>query len=387
MGVTADLTLNGALVRPRIGGNLIIRDGSITPAPALFARNRSEEGDEAVQTSSRPVDANTLLEEKWSFDEPLVLMGAEVEADASRRIKAAMPQLSALGFDNLRVTLGPKLAVTMGPLAAFTAKGRLTFNGALDPSLQLQGVVQMLTGRVFFFTTNFQLDRQAANVAVFTPSMGLIPYVDVALTSRVSDSVSLGTGNNAVSSNIFESNGTGSSFGTGDQLRLIKVMVEATGPADRLADSMTLRSSPPMPRAQILSLIGGNSLAGLSNSGGGTALAAVLGQTLLSPVIGTITDTFSQRLQFALYPTYLTPQIQDDAERVSGRVPPQLALVTELGVDLTDRFNFSVLAAPNRNDLPPQGTLSYQINSKLSLEGSVDNQGTWQSQFQVFFRF
>ena len=107
--------------------------------------------------------------------------------------------------------------------------------------------------------------------------MGLIPYVDVALTSRVSDSVSLGTGNNAVSSNIFESNGTGSSFGTGDQLRLIKVMVEATGPADRLADSMTLRSSPPMPRAQILSLIGGNSLAGLSNSGGGTALAAVLG--------------------------------------------------------------------------------------------------------------
>ena len=387
VGVTADLTLNGALVRPRIGGNLIIRDGSITPAPALFARNRSEEGDEAVQTSSRPVDANTLLEEKWSFDEPLVLMGAEVEADASRRIKAAMPQLSALGFDNLRVTLGPKLAVTMGPLAAFTAKGRLTFNGALDPSLQLQGVVQMLTGRVFFFTTNFQLDRQAANVAVFTPSMGLIPYVDVALTSRVSDSVSLGTGNNAVSSNIFESNGTGSSFGTGDQLRLIKVMVEATGPADRLADSMTLRSSPPMPRAQILSLIGGNSLAGLSNSGGGTALAAVLGQTLLSPVIGTITDTFSQRLQFALYPTYLTPQIQDDAERVSGRVPPQLALVTELGVDLTDRFNFSVLAAPNRNDLPPQGTLSYQINSKLSLEGSVDNQGTWQSQFQVFFRF
>ena len=72
---------------------------------------------------------------------------------------------------------------------------------------------------------------------------------------------------------------------------------------------------------------------------------------------------------------------------MSGRVPPQLALVTELGVDLTDRFNFSVLAAPNRNDLPPQGTLSYQINSKLTLEGSVDNQGTWQSQFQVFFRF
>jgi translocation and assembly module TamB len=217
--------------------------------------------------------------------------------------------------------------------------------------------------------------------------MGLIPYVDVAMISRVSDSVTVGTGGNAVSSNIFESNGTGSSFGTGGQLRLVKVMVDATGPANRLADSLKLRSSPPMPRAQLFGLIGGNSLAGLSKSGGGTALAAVLGQSLLSPVIGTITDAFSQRLQVALYPTYLTPQINNDAERVSGRVPPQLALVTEFGVDLTDRFNFSVLAAPNRNDLPPQGTLSYQINPNLSLEGSVDNQGTWQSQFQVFFRF
>jgi translocation and assembly module TamB len=310
-----------------------------------------------------------------------------VEADASYRIKAAMPKLPGLRFDNLRVSFGPKLAVTIAPVASFTTKGRLTLNGALDPSLQVQGVVQMLTGRVSFFTTSFQLDRKASNVAVFTPSMGLIPYVDVALTSRVSDSVAVGTGNNAVSDNIFESNGTGSSFGTGGQLRLVKVMVNATGPADRLADSLTLRSSPPMPRAQLLGLIGGNSLAGLSNSGGGTALAAVLGQSLLSPVIGTITDAFSQRLQFALYPTYMTPQIADDEERVSGRVPPQLALVTEFGVDLTDRFNFSVLAAPNRDDLPPQGTLSYQINPNLSVEGSVDNQGTWQSQFQVFFRF
>ena len=387
VGITADLTVTGALVRPRLGGTLTVGDGAITPAPALFARKGSAAGGAAVSPSAQPVAVNTLLEEKWTFEQPLVLMGTEVEADASRRIKAAMPKLPGLRFDNLRVTFGPKLAVTVAPVASFTTKGRLTLNGALDPSLQVQGVVQMLTGRVSFFTTSFQLDRKASNVAVFTPSMGLIPYVDVALTSRVSDSVAVGTGNNAVSDNIFESNGTGSSFGTGGQLRLVKVMVNATGPADRLADSLTLRSSPPMPRAQLLGLIGGNSLAGLSNSGGGTALAAVLGQSLLSPVIGTITDAFSQRLQFALYPTYMTPQIKDDSERVSGRVPPQLALVTEFGVDLTDRFNFSVLAAPNRDDLPAQGTLSYQINPNLSMEGSVDNQGTWQSQFQVFFRF
>jgi translocation and assembly module TamB len=47
----------------------------------------------------------------------------------------------------------------------------------------------------------------------------------------------------------------------------------------------------------------------------------------------------------------------------------------------------SVLAAPNRNDIPPQGSLSYQIDQNLSISGAVDSQGTWQSQLQLFFRF
>ena len=38
----------------------------------------------------------------------------------------------------------------------------------------------------------------------------------------------------------------------------------------------------------------------------------MLGQSLLTPVIGTLTDAFSQRLQFALYPTYVSPEIQDE---------------------------------------------------------------------------
>jgi translocation and assembly module TamB len=61
--------------------------------------------------------------------------------------------------------------------------------------------------------------------------------------------------------------------------------------------------------------------------------------------------------------------------------------VTDVGVSLTDRFDFSVLAAPDRNDIPAQGTVSYQINPNMSLSGSVDSQGTWQSQLQLFMRF
>ena len=83
----------------------------------------------------------------------------------------------------------------------------------------------------------------------------------------------------------------------------------------------------------------------------------------------------------------MTPNVQDDGERVSGRVPPQMAIVTDFGVNIADRFDLSILAAPNRNDIPPQGSLSYQIDQNLSVTGAVDSQGTWQSQLQLFFRF
>lgn len=390
--VGADLTITGALVKPDVGGSLEVSEGAIRPTRSMLVRPKSRADSNLLPKTpdkggdAQIVSADALLEQKWNFEEPLVLLGPNIEANSSRSLKASLPNLPFLGFNDLRLRLGPKLKVEVQPLANFTTAGLLTLNGALDPSLQLRGVVQLLTGRVSMFTTTFNLDRRAPNVAVFTPSLGLIPYVDVAMTSRVSDSVNLGTGSNSVSSSVFDTNGLGT-LGGGGQLRLIKVMLTAAGPADRLADAIKLRSSPPLPQAELLGLIGGNSLAGLSGAGAGAALAAVLGQSLLSPVLGTLTDAFNQRLQFALYPTYVTPTVQSNQERTSGQVPPQLALVTDVGVALTDRFDFSVLAAPNRNDIPSQGTLTYQINSRTSVSASVDTQGTWQSQLQVFLRF
>ena len=141
-----------------------------------------------------------------------------------------------------------------------------------------------------------------------------------------------------------------------------------------------------MSRQQLLGLIGGNSLSGLAGSGG-AALATVVGQSLLSPVLGTLTDAMGQRLQVAIFPTYVTPDVKSDKERTSGRVPPTFTLVTEFGVDLTDRFDLSVLAAPNTTDVPPQATVSYRLTSNTTVSGAVDANGTWQSQLQVFLRF
>jgi len=385
VAVGADLMLTGAVVNPQIGGILEVSHGAIRPNRSLLSRVRNPQSRNSGSTKAVSIDE--LIEDQWDFKEPLVLRGADVEAATSRSIKASLPKLPFIGFRDLRLTLGPKLKVEVQPLATFTTQGLLSVNGALDQSLELQGVVQLLSGRVSMFTTTFSLDRSAANVAVFTPALGLIPYVDIAMVTRVSDNVTINNDdNNAFSTSVFDSNGLGN-LGAGGQLRLIKVMLATSGPADRLAQNIQLRSSPSLPQPQLMALIGGNSLAGLSGAGAGTALAAVLGQSLLSPVLGTLTDAFNQRLQFALYPTYVSPVVQNEEERVSGQVPPQLALVTDVGLSITDRFDFSVLAAPNRNDIAPQGTVTYQLNPNMSLSGSVDSQGTWQSQLQLFMRF
>jgi translocation and assembly module TamB len=113
----------------------------------------------------------------------------------------------------------------------------------------------------------------------------------------------------------------------------------------------------------------------------------VLGQTLLSPLLGSLSDAMGQRVSLALYPTYVTPQLSTQREIRSRRVPPQLVLGAEVGLDLTDRFNVSVLAAPNRSDVPPQVTLNYRASEWLNLEGSFDTQGAWQGQLRLFFRF
>ena len=104
--------------------------------------------------------------------------------------------------------------------------------------------------------------------------------------------------------------------------------------------------------------------------------------------LGTLTDYLGQRLQIAIFPTYVNPEVKSE-ERTSGRVSPTLTWVTEFGVALTDRFNLSVLMAPNTTDVdvPPQGTVSYRLTPNTTMSASMDADGTWQSQLQVFFRF
>ena len=370
------LTVTGSLREPGFGGSLQLSRGRINAQPGELARPDGAGG-------AMPVTMSRLLEQNWSFDRPLRLFGSEVESDAGEALRAAIPSLPFISLRRLSLRFGPDLRIVVPGLANFSTGGSLVISGRLDPSLQLSGVVRLLSGRLNLFTTSFSLDPDSPNVAVFTPSLGLIPFVDVALRTRVSDSVNLGR----LQSGSLTSWDLQASSTPLDQLRLVRVTLQASGPADRLVDQIRLRSSPPLPEDRLLALIGGNSLAGLSSGNAGTALATVVGQTLLSPLVGSLTEAFGQRFSFALYPTYVVPAVRTDSDDSSGRVPSELVLGSEIGLDLNDRLNLSVLAAPNRSDIPPQVTLRYQANDRLGIQGSVDGQGRWQTQLQLYLRF
>lgn len=325
-----------------------------------------------------------LLQEKWDFRQPLVLLGPEVPSPGAEAAAQSVPNLPFLSLDRLRVRLGPDLRVVVPNVLNFNTGGLLTLNGKVDPSLRATGVVRLKSGRLGLFTTTFSLDPDSPNVAVFTPSLGLIPYLDVALRTRVSDSVTATISGDRSSVNDWNLNQSGSAL---DQLNLVKVVLTISGPADRIGQSIQLRSTPPLSQERLVALIGGNSLAGLTGGNAGAALATVLGQSLLSPLVGSLTDALGQRVSFALYPTYVAPNVELPSANRSRRIPSQLVLGSEIGLDLSERFNFSVLAAPNRSDIPPQMTLRYQASDKLGVQGSVDTQGRWQSQLQLFLRF
>jgi len=380
--IDGELAVGGSLTALEVGGSLEMAKGSLNVQPGRLA-----EEENATQTVAT---AQEFAEQSWDFQRPLVLLGPELDSQAGVQLRALMPNVSFIRLDGLRIGLGSDFRVVVPQLADFRTAGSLRFDGPLSPDLQARGVVRLEGGRLSLFTTNFVLDRNTPNVAVFTPSLGLVPYLDITLRSRVSDTISAGgvvSGSQATSSYAPSLAQLENGFSSLNQLNLVQVFLSVSGPADRLADGLSLRSTPALPEDRLLALIGGNSLAGLTGPGAGAALATVLGQTLLSPVLGTLGEAFGQRLSFALYPTYVNPAVRRDSEQRSGRVPPQLVLATEVGVDVSEQFNFSVLAAPNRTDIPPQLTLTWRASDLVNLQGAVDTEGAWQTQLQVFFRF
>ena len=387
VNISSQIIINGSVLKPQIEGEVLIAEGSISA-------NRTKNPEKRISDKSQRNkylkldEFRRFPEQEWNQSGPLVLFIQDKEAPASRVMSTGLSNgFESISFDNLKLVLGPSLKLVSQPLASFETNGFLFLNGPLNDDLDVSGVIKLNSGYVNLFTTTFNLDQSEPNVAVFVPSMGLVPYVDVTLKSRVPDNV------RDVSN--FSSNGM-ASFGIAGS-RFVNVEVTASGPADRISENFQLRSTPALGRSELLGLIGGNSFKNLISSGAeGEVFTSFLNRSVASYLQGNINGFLGDKLQISLYPAYINgTDLDDDAGASSSsttaledkKLSGQQAWITEIGIDLSEKINFSVQAAPNKQGIPPQGNITFQMNPNIGLLGSFDSNGNWQSQLQLFFRY
>ena len=359
---SGELVLHGSVQDPQLGGvlqlgNGVIRaDGGNVRTNATIADSATGPGIETPDNS-----LNSRLR-TWDRQEPLELVDLDGPSRMERSLLQVMAQLPPISLQSLLVKLGPELRLEATTVASFTVGGQVRLTGPVGLDLRPVGLVEFLQGRVNLFTSQFRLDPDARNVALFTPSSGIIPYLDVVMWSQEADT---GQGQDLATVSAAEIVGSTTAF---DDLNLVRVQAVVQGPADDFPAILRLQSRPPRSQEELVDLIGGNSVNRLVQGSTDSRLFSVVGQPLLAPILNNVSHALGQRTTFAITPTSFTPP----ADSGSQQAAQEFVLAGELGVNLSDRVDVSVLGALNRNDLPPQVKLSIRFTPTMTAEITTD---------------
>ncbi len=378
---SGELVLHGSVQDPGLGGRLRLSKGVIrangngetnTLAATSAVSSTVDHGD---GLPAHPVED---LLRNWNWQEPLELADLDGASQLERSLLQAMAQLPPIDLQSLTVQLGPELALEASTVANFSIAGQVRLSGSMGPDLQPVGLVEFLQGRVNLFTSQFRLDPDARNVALFTPSSGLIPYLDVAMWSQEADT-SQEQGQNLSTISAAEITGNTTAF---DQLNLVRIQATVEGPADDFPATLRLQSKPPRSQEELVDLIGGNSVNRLVRGSTNSRLFSIVGQPLLEPVLGRVSHALGRRVIFAVTPTSFPPPDSDNRQGT-----PEFVVAGEVGLNLSDRVDVSVLGALNRKDLPPQAKLSFQLTPSLATEITAERDGYVKGVLQLSSRF
>lgn len=315
-GVAGQLLVAGTALAPQVGGNIVLSNGQVelpsgTPATAT--------------ATAQTADPNALTRP---------------------------PEL-----DNLNIQLDRNLRITLYPILNFLAVGDMTLSGPLA-ALSPKGTIQLRSGQVNLFTTQFNLVRGYENTAQFVPGRGLDPLLNVQLATSVPEVTRTPTTSNA-SGGAAEINETiATNLGSLDNVR---IQARVNGYASQLFDELELTSSPSRSRNEIIALLGGGFVDTLGRGDSTLAIANLAGSALLTGLQNFISSTIGLS-DFRLYPTLLPSATTSDSS---------LELASELGLDITGNFSASVLAILTA-DAPTQFNLRYRINDEFLLRGYID---------------
>jgi translocation and assembly module TamB len=322
-GASGGVVVKGAVLNPVIGGEVTLADGQVLLG----------ETQDAAATSNRQI-ANSL-----------------------RPANTTSPASTSPEFNQLRLTLGKNIAITLQPILQFQADGALTLNGSLD-DIRPQGNIRLRSGGVNLFTTQFVLARGYENQATFIPNRGLDPTLDVRLEARVPEvTQSSRLPSSPVSSEISETLAT--DFGS---LRTVRVQARVQGPASQIFDNLELTSDPSRSQNEIVALIGGGFVDTLGRGDSTLGLANLAGSAILGNFQGTVSkigNAFGLD-ELRLFPTVTTSEKSRNST---------LGLAAEGNVDLSRNLSVSILKILTTNEATQFG-LSYRLSDRLRIRAS-----------------
>ncbi|MGF1492122.1 MAG: translocation/assembly module TamB domain-containing protein [Microcoleaceae cyanobacterium] len=338
--VVGEIRVDGTAFKPRIGGKVVVSKGTVT-LPLGAAGGGAGGGGLPNTGPIEPTLENLLLS-----------LGEDVRLEAA----------TTAGFFD-------------APLLDFGATGSITVNGQLDSleSIRPQGVVNLTRGAVNLYTTRLRLDRGYDQKAIFLPEQGLDPVLDVRLFTRVPESSSgvqpPATAFSAEQAEFANPN----TFGT---VRTIRVTALVQGPASRINDIIQLRSSPPRSETQLVALLGGGAIEGITGDStlfiANIASAGLFGQLQQKVVEAT------GLTEFRLYPARISESSSSGASA--------LGIGLEIGFDITKDMSVSlgrVLAA----DQPTQLGINYRVSDELLLRGATNFGNESEIRFEYEIQF
>lgn len=320
--IEGELAVGRALLRPRIGGQLRVKEGEL------------------------------LL----SLQDIQALSGASSNLrSAASRQGAGLASLP-LSFDNLQLKVGPQFRINVTALSA-----RLDGQLALDRSirnLSIEGYLDVPQGALTIGTANFRLDGSRRNALYFDGDLD--PAIDLRAEARVSEY----RPTNAL---LLDSGELRNPSAPGDpaslgRIQTIDIVATVTGSASE--PDIDLVSHPFRTETEVLALIGGGGGAGTLLTG----LVPAVGSSLLNPV--------EQSLANALG---LDELRIDLASQVATATPQNIALGVGIEAikDLTPAVSVSVFKNLTDNIQPVLFGVRYRIDdqlvTRLSANENFDN--------------
>jgi translocation and assembly module TamB len=264
-------------------------------------------------------------------------------------------------LDNLELTLGDRLRVTMPPILNFYARGKLNINGPLD-GLRAQGTVRLRGGQVNLFATQFNLAQGYDSKATFDPNRGLDPILDVRLVTSVPEVVRFPVPDNSPFAAAEVRDTTINDFG---EIQTVRVQASVTGPASEFAQNLRLTSSPSRTESELVALVGGNFVNSLGAQGNAPlALASVAGSALLSDLQNLVANTVGLS-DFRIFPTTVLSENSRNST---------LAIAGEMGFDVTRDLSVSLLQILTVQE-PTQFNVRYRVNDNILLRGTTNFEG------------